>query len=129
MRRASFVFAAAAATVLAPAATGAAESIDVADTAGRKAGIVAIERAGEAWTAEGRTFAPFTIVVRSSAAATGRFFGTILLDGGRAGDCTWYVEVEAGASKRIEKQCRQRRPFETFSATAKVELPRPPREE
>lgn len=106
-----------------------AADVDAVDASGRKAGAVTVERAGDPLAADGKTWTPFTIVVRSSAQAKGRFFGTILLDGGRAGDCTWYVEVDAGASKRIEKACRQRRPFESFSATAKVDLPEPRREE
>lgn len=99
-------------------------SADAVDSGGRKSGSVTVERAGDPWSAAGKTYAPFTVVVRSSAASKAHFFGTIALDGGKAGDCTWYTVVDAGATKRIEKPCKQRRTWTDFSITAKVEVPR-----
>lgn len=111
------------ATAALAAETG--RSADAVDANGRKSGSVTVERAGEPWSASGKTYSPFTVVVRSTAASKAHFFGNIALDGGRAGDCTWYAVVDPGATKRIEKPCKQRRTWSDFSITAKVEVPRP----
>ena len=108
-------------------AADASKSADAVDSQGRKAGSVTVERAGDPWTAEGKTFAPFTVVIRNTAPQKAAFFGNIALDGGKAGDCTWFTAVDAGASKRIEKPCKQRRAWTDFSVTAKVEIPRLPK--
>jgi hypothetical protein len=99
-------------------------TVDAADAAGRKTGSITVERAGDPWTADGKTFAPFSVVVRNTAAAKAHFFGNIALDGGKAGDCNWYAVVDAGATKRIEKPCKQRRVWSDFAITAKAEVAR-----
>ena len=115
------------AAVLASTALGAdaSRSTDAVDSSGRKTGSVTVERAGEPWSGSGKTFAPFSVVIRSGAPSKAHFFGTIALDGGKAGDCTWFATVDPGATKRIEKPCKQRRAWSDFSITAKVDVPRP----
>ena len=105
-------------------AADASKSADAVDANGRKQGSITVERAGEPWTADGKTFAPFSVVVRNAGASKASFFGNISLDGGKAGDCTWYAAVDAGATKRIEKPCKQRRAWNDFAITAKAEVPR-----
>jgi len=113
------------ASALIASAAETSRSADAVDASGRKTGSITVERAGEPWTASGKTYAPFSVVVRSTAASKAHFFGTIALDGGKAGDCHWYTVVDSGATKRIDKPCKQRRAWTDFSVTAKVEVPRP----
>lgn len=105
-------------------AAGAPKSADALDANGRKHGSITVERAGDPWTSDGKSFAPFSVVIRNASSSKASFFGNIALDGGKAGDCTWYAAVDAGATKRIEKPCKQRRSWSDFTITAKVEVPR-----
>lgn len=122
--RLPLVTAAILASSAAAVAADASRTADAADVSGRKTGSVTVERAGEPWSAEGKTFAPFSVVVRNTASARVHFFGNIALDGGQAGDCNWYAVVDAGATKRIEKPCKQRRAWSDFAVTAKAEVAR-----
>lgn len=106
------------------AADEASRTADAKDESGQRTGSVTVERAGEPWTAEGKTFAPFSVVVRNAGTTAAHFFGKIALDGGKAGDCTWYALVDSGSTKRIEKACKQRRAWSEFEITAKTEVPR-----
>lgn len=120
----SLLFASVALPMIAFAAD-ASKSADAVDAQGRKAGSITVEKAGEPWTVDGKTFATFTVVVRNATPQKAAFFGNISLDNGKAGDCTWFTVVEANASKRIEKPCKQRRAWNDFSVNARVEMPRP----
>jgi hypothetical protein len=101
-----------------------ARSADAPDATGRKVGSVTVERTGQPWSADGKTFAPFSVVVRNGAPLKAHFFGEIALDGGKAGDCHWYVLVDPNATKRIEKACKQRREWSDFRVSAKAEVVR-----
>lgn len=106
--------------------------VNALDANGRLGGTVTARTAGDAWTAEGRSFAPFELTVRNTSQWKGRFFGAIALDDGKAGTCHWFVEVEAGATANVRKECRQRRAFRDWDLTAKAHLvgaPKPPERE